>query len=158
MFQTVFPSTIRSSKLHIQRQVFVGPLLLSVASLDGLAAGSSKSVWQIPDAVCAVLSSWWWTEKQYETCTASYRNKLWNSASCWLYSANILAMHGPMNVKWRKLVGLNTTELNNTYDLKQPRIKTGLSQRDSFIKKKVLARKFLIPTQRFAAADWHSEL
>ena len=24
-------------------------------------------------------------------------NKLWNVASCWLYSANILAMHGPMN-------------------------------------------------------------
>ena len=26
-------------------------------------------------------------------------NKEWNVASCWLYSANILAMHGPMNVK-----------------------------------------------------------
>jgi len=26
-------------------------------------------------------------------------NKLRNVASCWLYSANILAMHGPMNVK-----------------------------------------------------------
>ena len=26
-------------------------------------------------------------------------NKLWNVAYCWLYSANILAMHGPMNVK-----------------------------------------------------------
>ena len=26
-------------------------------------------------------------------------NKLWNLASCWLYSANIVAMHGPMNVK-----------------------------------------------------------
>ena len=38
MFQTVFPSIIRSSKLHIQHQVFVRPLLL-------------------PDAVCAVLSS-----------------------------------------------------------------------------------------------------
>ena len=46
------------------------------------------SVWQIPDAVCAVLSSWWWTEKPSETCRASYRNKLWNVASCWLYSAN----------------------------------------------------------------------
>jgi len=29
----------------------------------------------IPDAVCAVLSSWWWTEKPSETCRASYRNK-----------------------------------------------------------------------------------
>ena len=25
--------------------------------------------------------------------------KLWNVASCWLYAENILAMHGPMNVK-----------------------------------------------------------
>jgi len=54
MFQTVFPSIIRSSKLHTHRQVLV---------------------WQIPDAVCAVLSSWWWTEKLSETCRASYRNK-----------------------------------------------------------------------------------
>ena len=41
MFQTVFPSIIRSSKLHIQRQVFVRPLLLPAASLVRLAAGSS---------------------------------------------------------------------------------------------------------------------
>ena len=33
------------------------------------------SVWQIPDTVCAVLSSWWWTEKPSETRRASYRNK-----------------------------------------------------------------------------------
>jgi len=33
MFQAVFPSIIRSSKPHIQRQVFVRPLLLSAASL-----------------------------------------------------------------------------------------------------------------------------
>jgi len=35
MFQTAFPSIIRSSKLHIQHQAFVGPLLLPAASLDG---------------------------------------------------------------------------------------------------------------------------
>ena len=35
MFQTVFPSIIRSSKLHIQCQVFVRPLLLPDASLPG---------------------------------------------------------------------------------------------------------------------------
>jgi len=29
----------------------------------------------MPDAVCAVLSSWWWTEIPPETCRASYRNK-----------------------------------------------------------------------------------
>jgi len=47
-------------------------------------------VWQIPDAVCAVLSSWWWTEKPSETCRASYRNKLRNFASCWFYSSNVV--------------------------------------------------------------------
>jgi len=35
MFQTTFPSVIRSSKLLTQRQVFVRPLLLPAASLDG---------------------------------------------------------------------------------------------------------------------------
>ena len=30
-------------------------------------------------------------------------NKLWNAAYCWLYSANILAMHGHMNVKLKPL-------------------------------------------------------
>ena len=30
-------------------------------------------------------------------------NKLWNVTSCWLYSANILAMHGHMNVKWNNV-------------------------------------------------------
>ena len=38
MFQTGFPSIIRSSKLHIQRQVFVRPILLPAASLARLAA------------------------------------------------------------------------------------------------------------------------
>jgi len=28
-------------------------------------------------------------------------NKLWNVASCWLYSANILAIHWPMDVKFK---------------------------------------------------------
>ena len=34
MFQTVFPSIIRGSKLHIQRPVFVRPLLLPAAGRD----------------------------------------------------------------------------------------------------------------------------
>jgi len=34
MFQTGLPSIISSSKLHIQRQVFVRPLLLPAASLE----------------------------------------------------------------------------------------------------------------------------
>jgi len=33
------------------------------------------TVWQIPDAVCAVLGSWWWTENPSDTCTASYGSK-----------------------------------------------------------------------------------
>ena len=32
-------------------------------------------VWKIPDAVCAALSSWLWTEKPSEICRASYRYK-----------------------------------------------------------------------------------
>jgi len=36
MFQTVFPSIIRRSKLHIQRQALVRPLLLPAASLAGM--------------------------------------------------------------------------------------------------------------------------
>jgi len=36
MFRTVFPSIIRSSKLHILRQVFVRPTLLPAASLARL--------------------------------------------------------------------------------------------------------------------------
>ena len=37
MFQSVFPSIISSSKLHIQRQVFVRPLLLPALSLASQA-------------------------------------------------------------------------------------------------------------------------
>jgi len=37
MFQTGFPSIIRSSKLHIQGQVFVRPILLPDASLAIIA-------------------------------------------------------------------------------------------------------------------------
>ena len=112
-------------------------------------------------AVCAVLSSWWWTENPSETCRASYRhkliekrwmvyfirpplynnvvqclyytlyvqfwapddgrknrlkhverltdiNKLWKIASYWLYSASILATHGPVNVK--SLVNVSSVE------------------------------------------------
>ena len=52
-----FPSIIRSSKLHIQRQVLV---------------------WQMPDAVCAVLSSWWWTGKPVWNVSVGEINKLRN--------------------------------------------------------------------------------
>jgi len=95
MFQTVFPSIIRDSKLHIQLQAFVRPLPLPAVAV---------TVWQKPEAVCAVLSPWRSTEKLSETCRASYRNKLRKAASCWLYCENILAMHRPMNVKFIILI------------------------------------------------------
>ena len=44
MFQTGFPSIIRSSKLHIELQVYVRPLLLAAASLARLAAGSNNGL------------------------------------------------------------------------------------------------------------------
>jgi len=71
-FRRFFRPIIRSSKLHIQRQLFVRPILLPAASLARVTA---VSVWQIPDTVYAVLSSWWWTEKPSKKCRASYRNK-----------------------------------------------------------------------------------
>ena len=87
MFQTVFPSIIRSSKLHIQRQVFVRPIL---------------HYWS--DKYLTLYVQFWAPDggrknrlKHVERLTEI--NKLWNVASCWLYSANILAMHGTMNVK-----------------------------------------------------------
>ena len=54
MFQKFFQSIIRSSKLHIQHQAFVRPLLSAVRL---------NEMEKMPDAACAVLSSWWWTQK-----------------------------------------------------------------------------------------------
>jgi len=53
----------------------------------------SKPVWHIPDAVCTVLDSWWWTERPSETCRVLFQNKikLRYCASGWFYnSRNIL--------------------------------------------------------------------
>ena len=87
MFQTVFSSIIRSSKLHIQRQVFVRPLLLPAASLARVAAG--RLVWQY----LTLYVQFWAPDdgrknhlKHVERLTEI--NKLWNFASCWLYSAS----------------------------------------------------------------------
>ena len=90
MFQTVFPSIIRSSKLHIQRQAFVRPILLCR--------------WQYRSDKCLTLCVQFWAPddgrknrlKHVKRCTEI--NRLWNVASCWLHSANILATHGPVNV------------------------------------------------------------
>ena len=90
MFLTGFPSIIRSSKLHIQRQVFVRPLLLPAAS------SLYVQFWAPDDGLKNRL-------KHVQRLTEI--NKLRNVASCWLYSANILTMHGLMNVKlWFSLL------------------------------------------------------
>ena len=87
MFQTVFVSIIRSSKLHIQRPVFVRPLLLPAAILFRLVAGSSIGL--------TLYVQFWapddWRKnrlKHVEQLTEI--NKLWNVSSCWLYSVNII--------------------------------------------------------------------
>jgi len=65
--------TVFSSIIGSSKQAFVRPLLLPAAGLAWLAAGSSIGL----------------TEK----------NNLRNIASCWSYSANILAIHAHVNVK-----------------------------------------------------------
>jgi len=46
---------------------------------------TAVSVWQMPVAVCWVLNSWWWTERQPETCRVSLQNNINFRHSCiWL--------------------------------------------------------------------------
>ena len=102
MFQMWFPSIIRSPKLHIERQVFVRPLLPPAASLDRpvLAAGSSiglTNTWRCMCSFELLMMDRKTRLKHVQRLTEI--NKLWNIASFWLYSANILAMLEPMNVK-----------------------------------------------------------
>ena len=74
MFQTGFPSIIRSSKLHVQRQAFVKPLLLPAASLVSLAAGSSNGLTNAWRCMCS-FELVMMDGKMSETCRASYINK-----------------------------------------------------------------------------------
>ena len=116
MFQTVFPSIIRGLKLHIQRQAFVRPLTLPAASLARL----------VPDKYLTLYVQFWapddgWKNSLKHVQHLTEINKLRNVASCWLYSANILAMYGHMNVKctlflfivWNFLDTTIKIELNN---------------------------------------------
>jgi hypothetical protein len=95
MFRTVFPSIIRSLRLYIQHQV--KQILLTLASKQ-----SAQSVWHMPDAVCTVLDSWWWTERSSETCRVLLQNKI--NLENWCISLVLLqkytTMHGPINVKF----------------------------------------------------------
>ena len=104
MFQTVFPSIIRSSKLHIQRQVFVRPLLLPA---DRLAAGSSNGLtnrqvgtylpMKMEQTHCSERSAY--KIQTPRNCPEEITQHSETFASCWLYSENILAMHRLMNVR-----------------------------------------------------------
>ena len=57
MFQKVFPSIIRNSKLHTQRHVFVNPKLLPAASLTRLAADVFKREMSFDISVCIKSTS-----------------------------------------------------------------------------------------------------
>jgi hypothetical protein len=79
MFQTVFLSIIRSLILYIQHQVYaiqVSWLLASENEMSFLLASGQQNLNDIPDAVCTVLDSWWWTERPFETCRVLLRNKI----------------------------------------------------------------------------------
>ena len=66
------------------------------------ASGNSKQVWQITDAACTDLSSWWWAEKQLETCRALIIIKsIVQLCILLVMLRNTLTMHGPMNIKFR---------------------------------------------------------
>jgi len=53
-------------------------LLASGNEMEHLVPASKQSVesvWHIPDAVCTVLDSWWWSERPSETCRVLLKNK-----------------------------------------------------------------------------------
>ena len=53
---------------------------------------ATEPVWHVPDAVCTVLGSWWWTKRPSETCRMLFQNKinLRYCASGWFCYRNIL--------------------------------------------------------------------
>jgi hypothetical protein len=87
MFRTVFSPIIRGLRLYIQHHIYAIQVLWLLASKQ-----VAVSVWHIPDAVCTVLDSWWWTERPSETCRVLFQNKinLRYCASSWFYYRNIL--------------------------------------------------------------------
>jgi hypothetical protein len=88
MFQTVFLSIIRSSKLCIQERYMSNSCCCLLPS--PIAVGSSSCL-TYSIAVYTVLSSLWWVVRPSETCRAFYKNKSFEmtGASYWLYYRNI---------------------------------------------------------------------
>jgi len=86
MFQTGFPS-----KLHIQRQVFVRPIVLPATRLTRVAAGSSiglTNAWRCMCSFELLMMDGKNRLKHVQRLTEI--NKLRKVASCWLYSENRL--------------------------------------------------------------------
>ena len=84
MFQMVFLTIIRSSKVHIQHQVFVRPILLPAR----LAAGSSNGLTYLMLYVQFWAPDDGWKNRLKHVERLTEINQLWNVAPCWLYSAN----------------------------------------------------------------------
>ena len=106
MFEMVFPSITRSSKLHIQHQVFVRTI--PDAAPPG-AQNCTYSVRNLSEQYLTLYVQFWAPDDGRKNPLKHVKHlteikKLWNVASCWLYSANILARHGPMNVKLSSLL------------------------------------------------------
>jgi len=66
MFRTVFPSIIRSSRLHIH----TATVICQTDTVVCLLASRQQYLFDIYLLlyVRAVLNSWWWTERPSETC------------------------------------------------------------------------------------------
>jgi hypothetical protein len=97
MFRTVSPSIIRSLGLYVQHQVYVIEVLWLLASGKETlhlvpASKQPQDLYDILDAVCTVLDSWWWTEILFETCRMLFQNKIYLRccASGWFYYRNQL--------------------------------------------------------------------
>jgi len=85
MFQTTFPSIIRSSKQHIQCQVFVRPLLLPATVTVWRCTCSFELLMVTFGVVCKQDCRIWCLE----------RGRLWRSAVCDVSLANYTHRYAP---------------------------------------------------------------
>ena len=96
----------------IRLHVFVKPKLLPAAIVDELELHWSSISSTITGGRSFGLTNTWSCVVQFSAPDdgrryrlkhvehlAETNKKLWSVASCWLYFRNIIAMHGPMNVK-----------------------------------------------------------
>jgi hypothetical protein len=100
----VSPSIIRSSRLYIQHQIYVIQFRWLLASGHKMeqqfhllpARKQSTNLYDISDAVCTVLDTWWWTERPSERVIF---NKLEKLCILLVLLEKYITIHGPMNVK-----------------------------------------------------------